>query len=104
MESFIFESKKVAQPPTYVGVLKWSFTTIQIHPPPHINVKPIKQRKDLRHQAPDAAPRIFSIVLTKCFPELGKGRKIKRVLKREGREDGEARELRIVFLFVYPDM
>lgn len=58
----------------------------------------------MRHQAPDAAPRIFSIVVTKCFPELGKGRKIKRVLKREGREDGEARELSIVFLFVYPDL
>lgn len=80
-------------PTTYVGALKRSLL------PPfrstHHHTLMWNQfrwnRKDLRHQAPDAAPRIFSILVTKCFPELGKGRKIKRVLRGEERGWGGQR-------------
>lgn len=98
----VFERKEVLipAPATYNGALRRPLALPHRSPPlPHItSVSPFQAstRGSLRPQAADAAPIIFSILVTKCFPQLGKGTKIKRVLgrgegERKGRPESSAR-------------
>ena len=86
----VVESKEVltlASQATYEEGGEVTCTTPGLPSPiTHHICEPISGKiKSLRPQAPDAAPRIFSIPVTKCFKSQGRVER-KRAVRRGGRE------------------